>query len=115
MNEREKLVIRYKKQLKNYFGVEADDDLLKEIVIGCGPSVYKKDAAIVSASDPAEIERLKQNFLIDRLGLPENLNLEDAINSVLDKYGRTNRRKYRVVVYYMLVKRFGKEDVYWTN
>ena len=36
----------------------------------------------------------------------------DAIKSVLDAYGQSERNKYRAVVYYMLVKHFGKESVY---
>ena len=36
----------------------------------------------------------------------------DAINSVIETYGRSERNKYRAVVYYMLTKHFGKEAVY---
>ena len=39
-------------------------------------------------------------------------NLTGAINAVIDTYGRSNRSKYRAVVYYMLTKHFGKEAVY---
>ena len=115
MNEREKLVIRYKKELSKYFQLEGNEELIREIVIGCGPSVYKKDASIVSSSDDSEIERLKTNFLVEKLGLSEELDLDSAISEVLDKYGKTNRRKYRVVVYYMLVMHFGKEEIYLDN
>jgi hypothetical protein len=31
---------------------------------------------------------------------------------VIDTYGRSERNKFRAVVYYMLVKHFGKEAVY---
>ena len=36
----------------------------------------------------------------------------EAINAVIDTYGRSERNKYRAVVYYMLTKHFGKESVY---
>jgi hypothetical protein len=36
----------------------------------------------------------------------------EAINSVTEVYGRSERSKYRAVVYYMLTKHFGKEAVY---
>jgi hypothetical protein len=36
----------------------------------------------------------------------------DAIHAVLDTYGKSERNKYRPVVYYMLTKHFGKEAVY---
>ena len=35
-----------------------------------------------------------------------------AINSVIEVYGKSERNKYRAVVYYMLTKHFGKEAVY---
>ena len=63
-------------------------------------------------NDPAEIERIKKNFLIKKLGLPDSPKLTEAINAVIDTYGRSERNKYRAVVYYLLVKHFGKEGVY---
>ncbi|MDB4752375.1 DUF2853 family protein, partial [Winogradskyella sp.] len=38
--------------------------------------------------------------------------LDGAIDSVIEKYGRSNRNKYRAVIYYLLVKHFKKESVY---
>ena len=39
-----------------------------------------------------------------KLGLPDGPNLMAAINSVIDTYGRSERNKYRAVVYYMLTQ-----------
>jgi hypothetical protein len=36
----------------------------------------------------------------------------DAIKAVIEVYGKSERNKYRAVVYYLLVKHFGKESVY---
>ena len=36
----------------------------------------------------------------------------DAINSVIETYGRSQCNKHRAVIYYVLVKHFGKESVY---
>jgi len=55
---------------------------------------------------------VKNNFLIKKLALDDGPQLMDAINGVLDTYGRSERNKYRAVVYYMLVKQFGKESIY---
>ena len=33
-------------------------------------------------------------------------------DELIEKYGRSERNKYRAVVYYMLTKHFGKEAVY---
>ncbi|MCI5041608.1 MAG: DUF2853 family protein, partial [Donghicola eburneus] len=38
--------------------------------------------------------------------------LMDAILSVIETYGRSERNKYRAVIYYLLVKHFGKESAY---
>ena len=35
-----------------------------------------------------------------------------AIDSAIETYGRSERNKYRAVIYYMLAKHFGKESVY---
>jgi hypothetical protein len=35
-----------------------------------------------------------------------------GIAAVMEQYGKSNRNKYRAVVYYLLTKHFGKESVY---
>ena len=59
-----------------------------------------------------ELEPVKNNFLIKKLGLADGPQLDAAIASVIDTYGKSERNKYRAVVYYMLTKHFGKEAVY---
>ena len=86
--------------------------LLTKVTIGCGPSIYDADAQTVAGSQASELETVKNNFLVKKLGLNDGPQLMDAINSVLATYGQSERNKYRAVVYYMLVKHFGKESVY---
>ena len=66
----------------------------------------------MAASQEGELETVKENFLIKKLGLADSPALMEAIDSVIETYGKSNRNKYRAVVYYMLVKHFGKESVY---
>ena len=87
-------------------------DLLTKVTIGCGPAIYNADASTVAATQKSELETVKANFLMKKLGLPDSPKLMDAINSVMETYGKSERNKYRVVVYYMLTKHFGKEAVY---
>ena len=61
---------------------------------------------------PSELETVRKNFLMKKLGLPDSPALIEAINAVIDTYGRSERTKYRAVVYYMLTRHFGKEAVY---
>jgi len=112
MSKRDELIAKYAADLKEKCGVNADMDLLTKVTIGCGPSIYNADASTVSGSDASELETVKNNFLIKKLGLSASDDLDGAIASVMDKYGKSNRNKYRAVVYYLLTKHFGKESVY---
>ena len=87
-------------------------DLLKAVTKGLGPSIYKKDAETVSGSDKKELETVRKNFLIKKLGLEDNAKLDEAIAAVIEKIGKSERSKYRAVVYYLLAVHFGKESVY---
>lgn len=93
-------------------GLSFDADLLTAVTKGLGPSIYKKDAETVSGTDAKECETVKKNFLIKKLGLADGTNLDDAITEVLEQIGKSERNKYRAVVYYLLTKKFGKESVY---
>ena len=112
MSKRDDLIAKYASDLKDKCGMTADMDLLTKVTIGCGPSIYNADAATVSSSDESELNTVKNNFLIKKLGLADNSKLDDGISKVMDTYGRSNRNKYRAVVYYMLTKHFGKESAY---
>lgn len=112
MSKRQQLIEKYADDLKNKCGVTPDMDLLTKVTIGCGPSIYNADASTVAGSDESELMTVKKNFLMKKLGLADSDDLMNAINSVIDTYGRSERNKYRAVVYYMLVKHFGKESIY---
>ncbi|MFY2824046.1 DUF2853 family protein [Ruegeria sp. MALMAid1280] len=112
MGKRDELIAKYAEDLKGKCGMDPDMDLLTKVTIGCGPAIYDADASTVAATQEAELETVKNNYLIKKLGLADGPELMEAINSVLETYGMSERNKYRAVVYYMLTKRFGKESVY---
>ncbi len=112
MSKRDDLIAKYADDLKNKLGETPDMDFLTKVTIGCGPSIYNKDAATVSGSDQSELDTVKNNFLIKKLGLKDSSDLDNAIASVMDAYGKSNRNKYRAVVYYKLAKHFKKESIY---
>ncbi|MBS9773561.1 MAG: DUF2853 family protein [Tenacibaculum sp.] len=93
-------------------GLSYNAELLKAVTKGLGPSIYKKDAETIAGSDSKELETVKKNFLIKKLGLKDGPQLDDAISEVIEKVGKSERNKYRAVVYYLLAKKFGKESVY---
>ncbi|MFT5786872.1 MAG: hypothetical protein ACI9KK_002233 [Ascidiaceihabitans sp.] len=112
MGKRDDLIVQYADDLKNKCGMTPDMALLTKVTIGCGPAIYNADASTVAGSQSSELETVKNNFLIKKLGLADGPQLMEAINSVIEVYGRSERSKYRAVVYYMLTKHFGKEAVY---
>ena len=112
MSKRDDLIARYADDLRNKCKVQPDLALLTKVTIGCGPAIYNADSATVAGSDRSELETVKKNFLIKKLGLADSPALMEAIDAVIETYGRSERNKYRAVVYYMLVRHFGKEAVY---
>jgi hypothetical protein len=112
MSKRAELIETYARDLREKCGDAVDMGLLTKVTIGCGPAIYRADAALVAGSDPKELETVKRNFLIGKLGLPDGPELDAAVDQVMELYGRDNRNKYRAVVYYLLTKRFGKQGVY---
>jgi len=89
-----------------------DVGLIRKIAESQGPSIYNKDASLVSSSDASELKTVRKNFLVKKLGLEDSDKLDDGINQVMEKYGKSNRNKHRVVVYYLLTKHYKKEQVF---
>lgn len=112
MSRRDDLIAKYAADLRTKCHIDPDMALLTKVTIGCGPAIYSQDSETVAASDKSELERVKANFLIKKLGLPDGPALMEAINAVIETYGRGERNKYRAVVYYMLTRHFGREAVY---
>ncbi|MDZ7905501.1 MAG: DUF2853 family protein [Cypionkella sp.] len=112
MSKRQELIAKYAADLQDKCKMNPDMALLEKVVIGCGPSIYNADAETVAASDDAELARVRKNFMMKKLGLPDSPALGEALDKVIEIYGKSERNKYRAVVYYMLTKHFGKEGVY---
>jgi len=83
--------------------VSFEKDLFTKVVKGLGPSIFKKDAEVVSCSDEAEVLTVKKNFLIKKHGLEDSEKLDAAITAVCEKMGKSNKNKYRAIFYYLLV------------
>ncbi len=112
MGKRDELIAFYAEELKTGCGIDPDMDLLTKVTIGCGPAIYDPDRSCIDATDPEELDMIRRNFLVKKLGLPEGPALMDAIGALIDAYGRADQEKYRVVMYYMLTKHFRREAVF---
>ncbi len=111
MSKFDEKVALYKKFMDDR-DIRSNTELLTAVTKGLGPSIYKKDAETVSGSDPKELATVRNNFLIKKLGLADTPELDEKIGEVMERIGKSERNKYRAVVYYMLVKKFDKESVY---
>jgi ABC-type iron transport system FetAB ATPase subunit len=111
MSKFDEKVALYKKFMDDR-DIRSNSDLLAAVTKGLGPSIYKADAETVSGSDAKELATVKNNFLIKKLGLEDTSALDEGIEEVMERIGKSERKKYRAVVYYMLVKKFDKESIY---
>ena len=103
----------YNQQMTERLGMKkVDQELLRAVTKACGPAIYKKDSAKVACSDKAEMERVRKNFLIKKLGLKDTPKLDEGLKAVCQQMGSRNRNKYRGIFYYLLVKRFRKSAMF---
>ena len=110
MSKRDELIGKYADVIRGDLGMEPDMDLLRKVVVGCGPSIYNRDASTVAFSDAKEIQTVKTNFLTKKLGITDDAKADAAMAHIKDTY--TSRTKHRAVVYYLLTKHFKKDAVY---
>jgi len=90
--------------------IPVNEELLRAVCKSLGPSLYKRDANTVAATQKHELETIKKNFLIKKLGLEDGPKLDKAIQKAIDKIGRSNRNKQRGVFYYILVRDLKQES-----
>lgn len=112
MTRQEELLELYATELRDKCGIEPDATLLRRVALGCGPAIYDPEAAVVAPDDHSELARIRRNFLVGKLGLPDTHDLTDAIETMMDLYEATPGQHYRAVIYYMLVQHFGKAHLY---
>jgi len=111
MGARDEKIAKYIAEAKK-LGLGLSEDLITKVTVGLGPSIHNKDAETVSCSQASELETVKKNYLIKKLGCKESPQLDEAIKEVCEKMGSSNRNKYRALFYAMLAHKFKKESVY---
>jgi len=100
MGKFDEKVAFYKAQMGK-LGIDCNEKKLIACAKACGPSLYNADAETVSGSDKAELDRVKKNYLLKKLGLSPNKDLDSIIEYAIDKLGKSNRNKYRAIFYYL--------------
>jgi predicted RNase H-like HicB family nuclease len=97
----------YVENIKLYTG-EVHEGAVLGIVRHLGLALKSNDSSLIAASDPAELEQVRESFLVKKLGREESeAELDAAIASILNKMS-TERRKSRATVYYLLAEHFGQ-------
>ena len=78
------------------------------IVKHLGIALRNKDSSLVSASDPAELARVRDGFMKKKLALTQSdAELDAALKEVMTKMAG-ERNKSRVTVCYLIAEKFGK-------
>jgi hypothetical protein len=78
------------------------------VVRYCGIALQKRDSSLVSFSDKAEVEHVREHFLKKKLGLTNSdAELDKEIMAVAERMKGDHARN-RVTVYYLLAERFGR-------
>jgi Protein of unknown function (DUF2853) len=89
-----------------------DESVLVALAEMLGPSIYDADASLVACSDKNELKRVKELFLIRDLKMADSADLDKSIKTVCGIMGSSNRKKYRVVFYYLLLEEFNSLHLY---
>lgn len=108
-SKRDEKIALYIKDVKKHY-TEVDEAFLAIIVKNLGPSIYRKDAELVSCSDSKELDTVRRNFLIKKLGIDASKSVLDAAIQDVCTELKGVRTKYRATFYYALAKKFKKES-----
>ncbi|RUM70518.1 MAG: hypothetical protein DSZ09_04295 [Sulfurovum sp.] len=109
-SKRDAKIALYIKDIKKHYG-EVDENFVAIIVKNLGPSIYRKDAELVSCSDPKELDTVRKNFLIKKLKIDASKAVLDAAIQDVCEELKGVRSKYRATFYYALAKKFKKESM----
>ena len=109
-SKRDEKIALYIKDIKKHYG-EVDEAFVAIVVKNLGPSIYRKDAELVSCSSPKELDTVRKNFLMKKLGIEASQGVLDAAIADVCQELKSARKKYRATFYYALAKKFKKESV----
>lgn len=90
------------------YAPDASDAVIAAIVRDCGIALGSSDVSLVSFTDPAETDRVRDDFCRRKLGLTDPDPVVDAAIAKVGERMQGDRTKNRVTVYYLLAEAFGK-------
>ena len=104
-------ITAYAENIKLYTAT-VDEAAVAGIVRHCGIALQSKDASLVSASDPAELDRVREGFLKKKLDRNDDDSALDAAIAGVMTQMKAERNKSRVTVYYLLAEKFGQLNLF---
>ncbi len=90
------------------YAPDADDAVIAGIVRHCGIALRSRDASLVSFTDKAETDLVRESYCRKKLGLRHSDAELDAAIAAVGERMQADRTKNRVTVYYLLAEAFGK-------
>ncbi len=107
MSEQAEKLAKYKAdaeaQLSQCGESNIDDAVLSELVNNLKLVIDNKDALHVAGSDPSELETVRKNFVVKKLGEDNQEKGAAAVSAVAEKMSGV-RMKNRAAFYYLLKK-----------
>ena len=91
-------------------GMLPEPELLDRVIKACGPAAFTAEGAAIDPNDGAERESIRSHFLVRKLGLRDGPELAQAVDAAFEAYPAMGETRYRPVIYYLLVKYFGRKD-----
>lgn len=94
------------------YDAKADDAVVASMMKTYRLVLSKPDSALVSFGDPEEVARVRTNFVKKKLGVTDSDADIDAAIAKVGEQLKGEKRKDRLVVYYLLAKAYNKLDVF---
>lgn len=94
------------------YAPEADVSVISAIVRYCGIALQNRDSSLVSFSDPAETDRVRENYLKKKLGLTDSDDVLDEAIAEVGERMKADTTKNRVTVYYLLAEKLRRLSVF---
>jgi hypothetical protein len=108
MSEQAEKLAKYKteaeEQLKKAGESSIDDALLDERVKAMRVLMGNRDALYVAGTDPAELETVRKNYIVKKLGIDDKAKGEAACKAVAEQM-KDSRMKNRAAFYYLCAKK----------
>lgn len=89
------------------YDAKAEEAVVAKIVKHLGIALRNRDSSLVSCSDPAELDRVREKWCVKKFGATDAKKSDDIIAKVCETM-KADNTKSRVTFYYLVAKHMGK-------